>query len=61
MQNEHIIFDDDSVVVQSPIFGSRGDVIGYRCQTIMTKEIFITCYEKWILNNNKEDSNAELC
>lgn len=58
MQGEYIVVDDDSVVVQSPIFGSRGDVIGYRRQIIMTKEIFITCYEKWILNNNKEDSNA---
>ena len=58
MQNEYIVVDDDSVVVEHPIYGSQGDIIGYSQQTVMTKEIFITCYEKWILNNNKEDSNA---
>ena len=58
MQGEYIVVDDDSVVVEHPICGSHGDIIGYNRQTVMTKEIFITCYEKWILNNNKEDSNA---
>lgn len=58
MTREYIRIDDDSVVVETPLPGEHGDAILCRRQTVMTKEIFIKCYEKWILNNNKEDSNA---
>ena len=59
MTYEYIHIDDDSVVVETPVFDTgNGDIIGYKRQIVMTKEIFTECYEKWILNNNKEDSNA---
>lgn len=58
MADEYIFIDDDSVVVETPVFDGTGDIVGYKRQIVMTKEIFTMCYEKWILNNNKEDSNA---
>jgi hypothetical protein len=49
MNNEEIIFDDDKVYRYIPYADDT-------CETelVMTKEIFIECYKKWIRNVESE-------
>jgi len=44
--DEYIFIDDDSVVVETPVFDGTGNIVGYKRQIVMTKEIFTMCYEK---------------
>lgn len=49
-----IKFDDDTVYQDTPMFNSYGDIIGYKRQVIMTKEVFVECYKKWILEQGEQ-------
>ena len=40
---QQIIFDDDKCYVETPI-----DQISVKRELIMTKEVFIECYNRWI-------------
>ncbi len=46
-----IIFDDDKCYVETPIYP---DCV--KRELVMTKEIFLACYEKWVLGA-EEDNN----
>lgn len=52
-QNYYVALEDDKVFMEVPIFVGS-DLVGYNRQLVMTKDMFIRCYEKWILNNDKE-------
>ena len=46
---EKIIFEEDKCFVEMPIYSNF-----VKRQLVMTKEVFIECYNKWI----KEDKNG---
>lgn len=52
--NYQVIIDDGKVFIDIPMFVGQ-DQVGYKRQLVMTKEIFIKCYEKWILNKDEEE------
>ena len=59
MDSYYTIFDGDKLFVEEPMF--RGDdVVSYKRRLIMTKELFVQCYEKWILNKDKEEEDTQL-
>jgi hypothetical protein len=43
---QKIIFEDDACYVETPIYP---DCV--KRELVMTKEVFIQCYEKWIKEN----------
>lgn len=46
---------DDAVVKNTPLFGlGNSDLCGYEREVIMTKELFIECYNKWIAGKEQE-------
>ena len=46
MTREDLIFNDDKLYRVAPLMVFGDDV--YNKELIMTKEIFIECYKKWI-------------
>lgn len=44
-----VIIDDDKCYVEIPVYGDC-----YKRQVVMTKEIFIECYNRWIKGDSKE-------
>lgn len=52
--NCYTAIEGDKLFIEIPIF-IGGDLVGYKRQLVMTKEIFIKCYEKWILNKSEEE------
>ena len=59
MDTYYITFDGDELFIEVPMF-SGSDIVGYKRQLIMTKELFVQCYEKWILNKDKEEEDTQL-
>lgn len=59
MNNYDAIFYGDELVIEVPMYRG-GDLVGYKRQLIMTKELFVQCYEKWILNKDKEEEDTQL-
>lgn len=53
--NYYTVIEGDKLFIEIPVFVG-GDVIGVKKQLVMTKEIFRTCYQKWILG--EEESNV---
>lgn len=52
---EKIVFEGDNCYLETPIYISFDDK--YPCvkrKLVMTKEVFIECYNKWIKENNDE-------
>lgn len=48
---QQIIFDGDKCYLEVHIYGAK-----YERKLVMTKEVFIECYNKWI-KENKDVSN----
>ena len=60
MTKETLSFDGDKLYYERPL-PEYGDTICER-RLVMTKEIFLTCYKKWVLgeeegNNDKTTDN----
>lgn len=45
-----IYVTDDAVMIQQPVRDGNM-ILGYTNETVMTKEIFVECYKKWILGD----------
>lgn len=53
---QKIIFEDDACYVETPI---ESEYATYALkELVMTKEAFIQCYEKWIMEN-KDGYNSD--
>lgn len=50
-----IIVDNERCYIHQGEYNSIGDIVGYYEKTIITKEAFIECYEKWIKENTTND------
>ena len=59
MSSCHLTLDGDELYINMPVF-EGGEFVGYKRQLIMTKELFVQCYEKWILNKDKEEEDTQL-
>lgn len=57
MNSYYTTFEGDKLFVKTPIYAG-GDLVGYKSQLIMTKELFVQCYEKWILNKDEEEEEG---
>ena len=41
---------DDAVMIQKPVRDGNM-ILGYTNETVMTKEVFVECYKRWILGD----------
>ena len=57
--DSYTVVEDDAVYVETMIGDPCGFVSTASRQLIMTKEAFIECYRRWILN--REDNDGQLC
>lgn len=57
-----LIVDDYSARIVQPQYSHSGDIVGMYEQTIITKETFVKCYNKWIKGNEEaaDDQQAEI-
>ena len=46
---------EDALMKQTPLLISNGDICGCKNEVIISKELFIECYNKWILGNDKNE------
>lgn len=49
---QKIILDEDKCFVETPIYPD--DLNCVKRELVMTKEVFIECYNKWIKEDNDE-------
>jgi hypothetical protein len=47
---------NDDVIKHTPMTGMIGEDM-YKAEVVMTKEIFLECYKKWIEPQESEDKN----
>ena len=54
-----IIVDDERAYIHEAQYSSNGNCAGYYEKTIITKEVFVECYKKWIeeQKERKEQGN----
>ena len=46
-----VIVDNERCYIYENEYNRNGEVVGYYEKTLITKEAFIKCYEKWIKEN----------
>ena len=51
---DELVFENDGLYSLTKLY-SMGNLVDCRRQLVMSKEVFIKCYEKWILNKEDPD------